>query len=260
MRNPFIAPEGRSKPKWWQSWINIILVGTVILLFTLFAVSRLNYKFDFTVIWTYRIKYLRGFLMTLSISFFSLILSLIIAMSCALALEGRFLFTRYLARAYVEGIRGTPFLVQINFTYFIIATALGVSNKFLLAVVILSFFAGAYITEIIRGGIQSIPESQWMTAKSLGLTKMQTYRYIVLPQVIKRILPSLAGQMSSLVKDSSLLSIIAVSEFVMNGSEVEAITFRTFESLSFIAVGYLVITIPISLLSKWLERKFYYES
>jgi polar amino acid transport system permease protein len=127
-------------------------------------------------------------------------------------------------------------------------------------VLILSIFTGAYVTEIIRGGIQSIPETQWVTAKSLGFTRLQTYRHIIFPQVFRRILPALAGQMSSLVKDSSLLSTIAVSEFAMRVLEVNSLTFRTFELLTFMMLGYLLITIPISILSKWLERKFYYES
>jgi polar amino acid transport system permease protein len=198
--------------------------------------------------------------MTFSISFFALILALLIGAIGALALEGHVLFFRYLARAYVEGIRGTPFLVQINFFYFIIATALGMNSKYLLGIAIQSIFTGAYVTEIIRGGIQSIPQSQWVTARALSFSRWQTYRFIVAPQVLRRILPSLAGQLSSLVKDSSLLSVIAVSEFTMNVMEVDSLTFRTFENLTFLALGYLAITVPISLLSKQLEKRFFYAS
>ena len=224
------------------------------------SLASLNYTFDWSVIWRFRAKFIRGYEMTLFISFFALFLALLIGAVGALALEGQVLFFRYLARAYVEGIRGTPFLVQINFFYFIIATALGMNSKILLGIVIQSIFTGAYVTEIIRGGIQSIPQSQWVTARALSFSRWQTYRFIVFPQVLRRILPSLAGQLSSLVKDSSLLSVIAVSEFTMNVMEVDALTFRTFENLTFLAFGYLAITIPISLLSKQLEKKFFYAS
>ncbi len=260
MKKLFTVNDYREKPGLLAKWTNIILVGAFIAVVFFLALASLGYKFDWSVIWTYRIKFLRGYGITFLIAFFSIFVSIIIGIISAAGLQSRVTFFRYLSRAYVEGIRGTPFLVQIIFFYFIIATAVGLNNKFIVGVLILSIFTGAYVTEIIRGGIQSIPESQWVTARSLGFTRLQTYRYIIFPQVFRRILPSLAGQMSSLVKDSSLLSVIAVSELTMNVLEVDAITFRTFEDLTFLMLGYLVITIPISLLSKWLERKFYYES
>ena len=260
MKKLFKVNDYREKPGLLAKWTNIILVGVFIAAVFFLALASLGYKFDWSVIWTYRIKFLRGYGVTFLIAFFSIFVSILIGIISAAGLQSRITFFRYLSRAYVEGIRGTPFLVQIIFFYFIIATAVGLNNKFIVGVLILSIFTGAYVTEIIRGGIQSIPESQWVTARSLGFTRLQTYRFIIFPQVFRRILPALAGQMSSLVKDSSLLSVIAVSELTMNVLEVDAITFRTFEDLTFLMLGYLVITIPISLLSKWLERKFYYES
>jgi len=124
----------------------------------------------------------------------------------------------------------------------------------------LAVFSSAYVTEIIRAGIESIEQSQHETAKAVGFTTIQKYRYVIIPQVIKRIMPSLAGQLSSLVKDSSLLSVIAVSEFTLNIQEITAMNFRTYENYFVLAAGYLVITFPISMLSKYFERKFNYES
>ncbi len=256
----FVANADNPRTSSLARWVNILLVGGFIVAIAWASLASLNYTFDWSVIWRFRAKFIRGYEMTLFISFFALFLALLIGAVGALALEGQVLFFRYLARAYVEGIRGTPFLVQINFFYFIIATALGMNSKILLGIVIQSIFTGAYVTEIIRGGIQSIPQSQWVTARALSFSRWQTYRFIVFPQVLRRILPSLAGQLSSLVKDSSLLSVIAVSEFTMNVMEVDALTFRTFENLTFLAFGYLAITIPISLLSKQLEKKFFYAS
>jgi len=260
MKNLFKVNEYRDRPGLLSRWINIILVGVFIGVVFFLALASLGYKFDWSVIWIYRIKFLRGYGITFLIAFFAIFVSIIIGIISAAGLQSKVTFFRYLARAYVEGIRGTPFLVQIIFFYFIIATAVGLNNKFVVGILILSIFTGAYITEIIRGGIQSIPESQWLTSRSLGFSQLQTYRYIIFPQVFRRILPALAGQMSSLVKDSSLLSVIAVSELTMNVLEVDALTFRTFENLTFLMLGYLIITIPISLISKWLERKYYYES
>lgn len=260
MKRLFRIDENEKRAGFGPGFFNMALVGIFIAGAFFLALRSLGYEFDWTVIWTYRIKLLRGYGITFALASISIMVSVAIGVVSAAALESRILFFKYLARAYVEGIRGTPFLVQIIFFYFIIATAMGLEGKFLIGMMILSIFTGAYVTEIIRGGIQSIPGSQWMTARSLGFSKAQTYVYVIFPQVFKRILPALAGQMSSLVKDSSLLSVIAVSEFTMNVLEIDSITFRTFENLTFLMLGYLVITIPISLLSKWLERKYHYES
>ena len=101
-----------------------------------------------------------------------------------------------------------------------------------------------------------MPAQRW--ARAIGLSPLQTYRFVILPQVVRRILPPLAGQFASLVKDSSLLSIIAVSEFTLNAQEVNAFTFSTLESYLPLAVGYLLLTLPISLISRALERRFHF--
>ncbi len=236
MKKIFTTKRSTEAPGFLARWLNIILVGIFLVAIFFFALSKVNYKFDWAVIWDYRIKILKGYGMTFVIAFFSIIVSIFIGVLGAAGLQSRVVFLRYLSRAYVETIRGTPFLVQIIFFYFIIATAVGLNNKLVVGILILAVFSGAYVTEIIRGGIQSIPQSQWVTARALGFTRLQTYRYIVFPQVFRRILPALAGQMSSLVKDSSLLSTIAVSEFYMNVLEVNSLTFRTFELLAFMMI------------------------
>jgi polar amino acid transport system permease protein len=124
----------------------------------------------------------------------------------------------------------------------------------------MSLFAGAYIAEIIRSGVESIGNTQRETARSIGLTKGQTYRHIIFPQVITRVLPPLAGQFASLIKDSSLLSIIAIKEFTLAAREINANTFSTLESYIPLALGYLILTIPISMLTKKLEARFFYET
>lgn len=260
MKNLFTVKSYKDNPGLMSKWINVILVGLFIVAIFPIALASVGYKFNWLSAWAYRTKILRGYSVTLLLAFFSIFISIIIGIIASAGLQSRITFFRYLSRAYVEGIRGTPFLVQITFFYFIIATAVGLEDKFIVGVLILSIFTGAYVTEIIRGGIQSIPESQWITARSLGFSRLQTYQNIIFPQVFRRILPALAGQMSSLVKDSSLLSIIAVSEVTMNVLEVNAINFRIFENLTILMLGYLLITVPISLISKWLERKYYYES
>jgi len=127
-------------------------------------------------------------------------------------------------------------------------------------VLTMALFSGAYIAEIVRAGIESLSESQLESARAIGLTKTQTYRYVVMPQVIRRILPPLAGQFGALIKDSSLLSIIAVSELTLNAQEVNAFTYSALESYLPLAAGYLLLTLPISLFSRYLEKKYRYAS
>jgi polar amino acid transport system permease protein len=239
----------------------LIGVLTVFLLVTFvftFAFSRLQYGWHWGEVYTYQRKFIQGWLVTLFISAAALALSLIIGLFFALAQRCRFLPLRYLGKFYVETIRGTPLLVQILVFFYVVADAFGVGNRYAVGVLTLALFAGAYICEIIRAGIESVGESQLESARAIGLTQRQIYCYVVFPQVVRRVLPPLTGQFASLIKDSSLLSIIAVSEFTLNAQEVNSYTFSTLESYLPLAFGYLLLTLPISLFSRYLEKRYHY--
>jgi polar amino acid transport system permease protein len=137
-----------------------------------------------------------------------------------------------------------------------VANAFGLGNRYLVGVLALSLFAGAYLAEMIRSGIESVRDSQLESARAIGLTRGQTYRYVIFPQVVRQLIPPLTGQFASIIKDSSLLSIIAVSEFTLNAQEVNAFTYSTLESYLPLAIGYLVLTLPVSLFSQALERRY----
>jgi polar amino acid transport system permease protein len=238
-----------------MGWLIALL--TVSLLFV-YAFSQLQYGWNWGAVLAYRQKFLQGWVMTVAISAGALGSSLLIGLASALARRCPFLPVRSLGTLYVELIRGTPLLVQILIFFYVVADAFGVSNRYLVGVITLSLFAGAYISEIIRAGIEGVGESQLESARAIGLNRWQTYRYVVFPQVVRRLLPPLAGQFASIIKDSSLLSIIAVSEFTLNAQEVNAFTYSTMESYLPLAVGYLLLTLPISLASRALERKYQY--
>lgn len=234
----------------------------MLLIFGLFAFSfyRTGYQWHLASVWAYRAKFISGFKMTLVLSVCSLAVSLVIGLLVAVLRQSRFLFLQYLSRIYVELIRGTPLLVQILVFFYIVGTALGLSNRYAMGILILSLFSGAYVSEILRAGLQSIGAAQLETAKSLGFTDAQTAVYIILPQMVKTVLPPLTGQFANVVKDSSLLSVIAVAEFTKNVQEVDTLTFAAMENYLFLALGYLIITLPISLLSKVLEKRMHYEA
>jgi polar amino acid transport system permease protein len=167
---------------------------------------------------------------------------------------------RALSRLYVEVIRGTPLLVQISFAFYVVADAFRFENRFIVGLLTLSLFSGAFISEIIRSGIESIGVSQLESARAIGLTRFQTYRYVIFPQAIRLILPPLAGMFASLIKDSSLLSVISIGEFTWNAQQVAALTYSNFECYIPLAIGYLVLTLPITLWTQWLEQRTKYET
>jgi len=198
---------------------------------------------------------LTGLILTLEISVLSIILGIIIGLITGLARLSSSPAPKWLAIGYIELIRGTPLLVQIYIFYFFIGQVFGLSN-FMAGVLALSFFAGAYIAEIIRAGIQSIHRGQMEAARSLGMNYPQAMRHIILPQAFKRILPPLAGQFISLIKDSSLVGVIALVELTRAGREIGTSTFNYFEVFFTVAVLYLILTFSLSMVVQYLERRF----
>jgi len=198
---------------------------------------------------------LKGLKITLEISSLGLIFSMAIGFSTALMrFSGSFVLNS-LCYIYIELIRNTPLLIQIFIIYFVISPVTGMS-PFVSAVLALSLFEGAYASEIIRSGIVSIPRGQWEAAQSIGLSMMQIYRKVILPQVMKQTLPMLAGQSVSLVKDSALVSTIAIYDLTMQGQRIVADTFLTFEIWFTVALCYFSITATLSFLITRLEMKF----
>jgi len=156
---------------------------------------------------------------------------------------------------YVEVIRGTPLLAQLFLVYFGLPS-LGINlPPFTAAVIAMGINSGAYVTEIFRGGIQSIERGQMEAARSLGLSYLQAMRYIILPQAFKRILPPLGNEFIAMLKDSSLASTIAIAELMRVGREITSRTFRSFEVLAVVALLYLAITLPLSLVVRYTERR-----
>ncbi|MGM0431897.1 MAG: amino acid ABC transporter permease [Spirochaetota bacterium] len=256
----FFHPPGSTSVSRYVQLANILLVGVLLAAAFFLGFSSLSYQFQWENVWLYRESLIEGFVMTIVISLASLCISTLLGLFFGLSQRSSFLPLRIFSRFYVEGIRGTPLLVQILIFFYVMANAVGLNNRYVSGIFIMSIFAGAYIAEIIRSGVESVGSTQRETARSIGLTKRQTYRFIIFPQVITRVLPPLTGQFASLIKDSSLLSIIAIKEFTLAAREINANTFSTLESYIPLAAGYLLLTIPISYLTKRLEKRFFYET
>jgi polar amino acid transport system permease protein len=205
-----------------------------------------------------------GLWITLKISLIATILGIIIGVIGGLTRLSSNPALKWTTMAYVELIRGSPLMVQILIWYFVLGTVindllaaygLGRLPAFWYGVASLACFAGAYVTEIVRAGIQSIHRGQTEAARSLGMTYAQSMRYIILPQALRRILPPLAGQFISLIKDSSLLGIIAIRELTKAAREAVSASLQPFEVYLLVAVLYLVLTFTLSMGVQRLEKR-----
>lgn len=247
----------------------------------------LHYKWDWAAIPQYLFRYdeerrqwvpnllMQGLFTTVRLSVWGTILATVIGIVMGLCRVSRSFFNRLLGRTYVELIRNLPPLVLIFIFYYFfsgqIMSAMGLDefiqsrseatqaflailfsspslfSAFLSALLTLSIFEGAYITEIVRAGIQSIERGQWEASSALGMSRWQQMRYIILPQATQRILPPLAGQFISTIKDSAIVSVISIQELTFQGMELMSATYLTFEVWITIAVLYLMLTLFLSL-------------
>ncbi len=235
--------------------VSIVLAATFCFVFWVL----LRHDYNWAAIAPYSGNLLSGWGVTLGISAAALVLSVIVGAVLTVGQLSAHAIPRWLSRAFVEVIRGTPLLTQILIGYYLIADAIGWDSRFGVGLMVLACFSGAYLSEIFRGGVESISKSQWLSARAIGLTEGQTYRFVVVPQAIRRVLPASAGQFANLIKDSSLLFVISVHEFTMQAREANANTYATFEAYLPLIIGYFILTFPISLLSRHLEQRFSYE-
>lgn len=197
---------------------------------------------------------LEGVITTIEISVWSLMIALALGLVIGLMRISSNPALKKISIAYIEVIRGTPLLVQIFIVYFFIGTVLDL-ERFTAGVIALSVFTAAYVAEIVRSGIQSIPKGQMEAARSLGMNYPQAMIYVILPQAFKQTLPPLAGQFINLIKDSSLVSVISITDLTKAGREVVSSSFAPFEVWFTVAALYLLLTSVLSWAIQMLEKK-----
>ncbi len=196
---------------------------------------------------------LKGLGLTIRISFISLFFAFLIGVITAFLKLSDGRLAPFLASLYVEGVRNTPLLIQLFFIYFVIAPVFGI-GAIPSAILALALFEGAYASEIIRGGIMSVDKGQWEAAYCLGLSQRNVYTDIIFPQAFRNTLPSLASQAISTVKDSALVSTIAIYDLSMRGREIISETFLSFEIWFTVAAIYLVLTLGLQACIHLIDR------
>ncbi len=256
---PGAEPSSRIDPWWW-------LVVAVIAITVFLISTQSEYESIFRFI-------LKGVGITILVTLVSYLLMLIVGMFGGLGRLSKNKIISGIASLYVELIRGIPLLVQLIWWYFVFPAivqktgdTLNIAplsdfraNPIFMAIFGLTFCYGAYMSEIFRAGIQSISKGQMEAARSLGMSYMQSMRYVILPQAIRVILPPVGNEFVSLLKDSSLVSVVAVSDITRRGQEYMATHFNPIETWSMVALVYLIMTLISSRVVSWLEKKTHFE-
>lgn len=214
-----------------------------------------SYNFDWSIVVEYFPVLLSGLKMTLFISFIATILGIVIGLLAGLARVSKNKFINVISSIYVQVVRGIPLLVFLLYIYFGFGSFVDIS-ALAAAIISLGVFSGAYVAEIVRGGIESIPKGQWEAAQSIGLSYRQQMRIVILPQALRGILPALAGQFIILIKDSSLVSVISIVELTLISKNLVVRTFQAFEIWTLTAAFYLVLTYSLSKLVGLLEKRY----
>jgi polar amino acid transport system permease protein len=240
-----------SELPWWFIGLVLILSGTF---FAIFSSPDYNEAFNF-------IK--DGLGVTIQISLTSYAFALVLGLLAGMGRISKNVFFNNIARLYVEFIRGIPMLVLIFFIAFVIVPTVmeitGLDNATISmstrAIIALSVTYGAFLAEIFRAGIQSITQGQMEAARSLGMTYPQAMRYVILPQAIRNVLPALGNDFVAMVKDSSLVSVLAVRDITQISRLYAGSTFRFREAYLTVAMMYLTLTLALSLVVQWMERR-----
>lgn len=195
-----------------------------------------------------------GVMETLRISVLALAIAALLGLVLALLRLSPSWSGRAISSGFVELVRTTPLIVQVSMFYFVLAPIIGI-GRFWTGVLALSLFEAAFIAEIVRAGILSVPQSQWEAGTSLGLSRFTIYRHIALPQAFRLMLPPLTGAAISLIKDSSIVSVIALFELTTAGRDAISLTYMSFEIWLTVAAIYLVLTLLLSLVARHFERR-----
>lgn len=212
-------------------------------------------QYDWSVIPNNLPLFLEGMLLTLEISALALLFSIPVGIFIGLLRTSKNKYITFFAATYVEIMRGIPLLVLLFWIYFVLGRFLQL-GPYWSAILGLATFSGAFVAEIVRAGIQSVPKGQMEAARSSGMTYSQAMRLIILPQAFRKVLPPLASQFIILIKDSSLVSVISVVDLTLVAKNLVATSFRSLEVWTFVALLYFLMTFSLSLVIRYFEKKY----
>jgi polar amino acid transport system permease protein len=219
-------------------------------------VTGAGYAWDFSFLWAYRWLILAGLGVTIAYTVGTILLGLVIGLVTGLLRLSRNPMITAPLVAYVEIFRCTPLLVQIVWFYYALPVILGIDiPAHAAAVLVLSLYTGAFYAEIIRGGVNSIERGQWDAARAIGMRRRQVMRHVILPQAVKRMIPPFMNQSIIQLKNTSLVSTIAVADLLYQGTIITAATYRPLEVYTMVAIIYFLVLFPLTLAAQQVERR-----
>ncbi|TVR65997.1 MAG: amino acid ABC transporter permease [Spirochaetaceae bacterium] len=236
--------------------VSYVMAIATFALFALFVVARQRQPFDLTTIEPYRNAIAAGFGRTIWVSLVALVASTTLGFIFYLLSTARVGYFRAFTDVFTEIIYGTPLLVMIMITAFVIGPAFGSTNRAAMGFLGLIVYITPYMTNIFRSAISSISSEQYMAMDLFGFTPFQRYRYIIVPQVVRILMPPLMNNFSLIIKGSALLNVLSYRELFYEVSLMTNNTFRFVEGFLLMWGLYLVITIPLSQLTKWIDRRW----
>ena len=214
------------------------------------------YTSDFSLVPNYINFWMKGLGVTLAYSVGTILGGMIIGVVCGMLLLARTKWVTLPVHYYVEIFRCTPLLVQIVWFYYALPVVLGIDiPAHVAAVLVLSLYTGAFYAEIIRGGVNSIERGQWDAARAIGMRCRQVMRHVILPQAVKRMIPPFMNQSIIQLKNTSLVSTIAVADLLYQGTIITAATYRPLEVYTMVAVVYFLVLFPLTLAAQQVERR-----
>ncbi len=236
-----------------------VIVGTVSGV-VFWAFSSVRYHWNWRGFRDHFGIFCSGWWLTVEISAATMVLSVLGGLGLMAGGRARLLPLRVACRSYITLMRGTPLLVVLLLGYYGVLAPLRMDSAVPAGIGLLAAFEAAYLAEIFRGALDSIGRSQREAARAVGFNSWQSYRYVLVPQSIRRALPGMAGELVSLVKSTSLLSVLAIEEVTQITRLINSRSYTALEGFIPLAAAYLVITLPLSWLASYLERRFAYET
>lgn len=239
-----------------SKYINISLAVITIILLIAFVIFRQTTEFRFEVYLNYKSSIFKALLNTIVVSLITLVGSLILGFIFYLFSISKIKYLNYLVVLLREIVYGTPLLVMIVVTAFLIGPSFGSYNRTILGVVALILYMTPYMMNVYKSAIASIPEEQYLAIELFGFTTYQKYRYIIIPQVVRVLMPPMMNNFSLIIKGSALLNVLAFNELFYQISIIQPDTFAYIEGYLIMWTLYLIITIPLSILSKRIEMRW----
>ncbi|TCP90164.1 amino acid ABC transporter membrane protein 1 (PAAT family) [Cricetibacter osteomyelitidis] len=206
-------------------------------------------------IWSVLPRFVEATIVTLHLAIWGIVFSLIIGIACAVVTTYKVRELNFLVKTYIEISRNTPLLIQVFFLYFGLSKVGIKLDGFTCGVIGLTFLGGSYMAEAVRGGLEAVSKGQIESALSIGLTPFQAFRYVIFPQAFSIATPAIGANCLFLMKETSIVSAIAVAELMFMAKEIIGMDYKTNEALFLLVVFYLIILLPISVFISYLERR-----